>query len=278
MPKRIISRVLRRSTSRSLQLIHSSKVESARKIDRNSTTYLKSLTDRQFFGLHVWVWVCMFFFARAHWFARWTRTRNREINHCALRWAAQGDFLNGQTTGHNTRMRSLLAVAMLTSTLLSFSSWYPLFFLSIKFWFQPSAICCRFLSTSETFTFWNGPKVGVRQPPQKIVINHEKIKIGLPLVARSVNWSEVQIIYWLQRKVHSTHHEKKELPRKAPERSRYRWFLFLLWDVQKRMRTSKQSACALRGVMVATSWNWPHGRQDNRSDVRQGCWVAERIF
>ena len=30
--------------------------------------------------------LCFFFFARArvHWFARWTRTRNREINHCAL--------------------------------------------------------------------------------------------------------------------------------------------------------------------------------------------------
>ena len=79
------------STSRSLQLIHSSKVESARKIDRNSTTYSTSLTDRQFFGLHARVWVFMFFlglcfFSHARiWFARWTHTtRNREINHWAL--------------------------------------------------------------------------------------------------------------------------------------------------------------------------------------------------
>ena len=36
-------------------------------------------------GIHVFFGALFFFFrARVHWFARWTRTRNREINHCAL--------------------------------------------------------------------------------------------------------------------------------------------------------------------------------------------------
>ena len=46
------------------------------------------------------------FFSRAHWFARWTRTRNREINHCALRHKLKDDYEAEQKRPRKTARRT----------------------------------------------------------------------------------------------------------------------------------------------------------------------------